>query len=122
SGYLRQSPFLCPKGSTSGARRAKRHGLESGDGLGSLVDWRRRQGQGMRYTQSRNESAEVLRMVIGRMGEHDAPFNPLAYAVWDEHCAWINPPISSALEARIAEGVSLDAMVVGGLYRSFVAE
>ena len=52
----------------------------------------------MRYQQSRQESAEILRRALELMGPHRAGYHPVSYAVWYEHAAAINPPLTQELD------------------------
>jgi diguanylate cyclase len=56
----------------------------------------------MDYQQSREQSAELLRIVVGLMGKQEAGFHPASYALWYEHAAGVNPSLSRALEQRIS--------------------
>lgn len=75
----------------------------------------------MRYTESRTRSAELLRLALAHMGQHGASFNPVCFAVWYEQVAGINPPLSAAIEALMAQGTAIDDAVVLGLYAAHVA-
>jgi diguanylate cyclase len=57
----------------------------------------------MRYEQSAEQSAELLRLILPRITQHGGHFSPWAYAVWYEHLADINPPLSEDLEARLRQ-------------------
>jgi diguanylate cyclase len=57
----------------------------------------------MRYEQSAEQSAELLRLILPRISAHGGHFIPWAYAVWYEHLACINPPLSEDLEARLRQ-------------------
>ena len=61
----------------------------------------------MRYEQSAEQSAELLRLILPRIGLHGSHFTPAAYAVWYEHLAGINPALSDALEARLRQNRAL---------------
>jgi diguanylate cyclase len=50
------------------------------------------------YNQTQAQSAELLRLVLARMSQHSAAFNPITFAVWYEHVGGINPRLSQALE------------------------
>jgi diguanylate cyclase len=76
----------------------------------------------MRYTESRDESATVLRMALAEMGRHEAAFNPFTFAVWYEHMAGMNPALSRSLEARLAQAARLDSAALAELYRAHVAD
>jgi diguanylate cyclase len=52
----------------------------------------------MRYDEPKNRSAELLRLSLGHMGQHDAAFNPITFTVWYEHLAGTNARLSAALE------------------------
>lgn len=54
------------------------------------------------YTQDKEASAEILRLILQRMGGHPAAFTPHAYAVWYEFLAGINPPLSEAMNNLLA--------------------
>ena len=56
----------------------------------------------MRYQQSREESAEILRRVLQLMSPHPAGYHPLSYAVWYEHAADLNPPLTQELDKLLA--------------------
>ncbi len=76
----------------------------------------------MRYTESKERSAEWLRAALGHMGQHDAAFNPLAFAVWYEYAAGINARLTRAIdECRVAEPRIGDA-TIARLYRDHVNE
>ena len=75
----------------------------------------------MQYTESRDKSAELLRTVIGLMGQHDAAFNPVSYAVWYEHAAGINARLSEAIEHFRQTEPRLGDATVQRLYREYIA-
>ena len=75
----------------------------------------------MNYTESKEKSAEILRAVIGLMAQHDAPFNPLTFALWYEHVAGINPRLSKALNDTIASQKRLSDDNVQQLFREHIA-
>jgi diguanylate cyclase len=56
----------------------------------------------MRYQQSREESAEILRRALQLMSPHPAGYHPLSYAVWYEHAADLNPPLTQELDKLLA--------------------
>jgi diguanylate cyclase len=70
----------------------------------------------MDYQQSREQSAELLRIVVGLMGKQQAGFHPASYALWYEHAAGVNPPLSRALEQRISGSEPLTDSDVRNLY------
>ncbi len=75
----------------------------------------------MNYTETKEKSAEILRAVIGHMAQHDAPFNPLTFAMWYEHVAGINPRLSEALNRSIASQPRLSDDKVQQLFREHIA-
>jgi diguanylate cyclase len=70
----------------------------------------------MDYQQSREQSAELLRIVVGLMGKQQAGFHPASYALWYEHAAGVNPALSRALEQRISSREPLTESDVRNLY------
>jgi diguanylate cyclase len=76
----------------------------------------------MRYTESKEQSAALLRLVVAQMGQHDAAFNPVTFAVWYEHVAGINPALSEGLKAALDGNRKLDTDTAYRLYRAHVAE
>ncbi len=75
----------------------------------------------MNYSESREQSAEILRTVLGHMGQHDAAFNPVSFAVWYEHVAGINPGLAQALNPLLQAGTRLTDATVLQLFRAHVA-
>ena len=74
------------------------------------------------YSQTREESAGLLKLAIAEMGRHVAPFNPDTFAVWYEHLAGINPGLSQAIKAALAEHPALGAEIMDALHGAHVAE
>ncbi len=56
----------------------------------------------MRYQQSREESAAILRQALQLMSPHQAGYHPLSYAVWYEHVADLNPALTQELARLLA--------------------
>ncbi len=75
----------------------------------------------MRYRETREQSAELLRMVLPLMAKHTAGFNPMSYAVWYEFAAGINPALRAAIEPRLASGETFSDDTIAGLYAAHVA-
>jgi diguanylate cyclase len=73
------------------------------------------------YNQTQAQSAELLRLVLARMSQHGAAFNPVTFAVWYEHVAGINPRLSEALEAVRKSDPKLGDDSVTRLHREHVA-
>jgi diguanylate cyclase len=57
----------------------------------------------MRYKETREQSAELLRMVLPLMARHSAGFHPLSYSVWYEYVAGNNQSLCAALDARLKQ-------------------
>ena len=74
------------------------------------------------YQQSRDESAALLKRVIAEMGQHDAPFSPVTFAVWYEHLAGINPGLTRAMKVCLADNSRINAGQIESLYRDHLAD
>lgn len=74
----------------------------------------------MRYTQTKEESGELLRLAIPRMARHPAAFNPINFAVWYEYLAGINQELAQAFDRLEAEHHPLDDTEITRLYRSHI--
>lgn len=72
------------------------------------------------YAESRERSAELLRLALAHMGQQQAAFNPCSFALWYEHCAGLNPALSQALEAHLTRGEPLTDRQVFGLYEKHI--
>ena len=57
----------------------------------------------VRYRDTRDTSAEILRIVLQQMGRHDAALHPVTYTVWYEYASGANPALSRAMDAILAE-------------------
>ncbi len=55
----------------------------------------------MHYPQTAAESAELLRLVLPRIAKHGGHYAPDSYAVWYEHLAGLNKPLSEAINSRL---------------------
>ena len=75
-----------------------------------------------RYQESKPRSAELLRMALAWMGQHDAAFNPTTFAVWYEHAAGINLQLSQAIEQCLQSQSGLADATVQRLYREHIAD
>lgn len=76
----------------------------------------------MRYTQSKEQSAELLRLVLARMGEHDAAFTPVTFTVWFEYAAGMNGRLTQALDQLVQSKSRLNDSDIWRLHQSFVAD
>jgi diguanylate cyclase len=75
----------------------------------------------MRYRENREQTAELLRMVLPMMSRHAAGFHPVSFAVWYEYAAGTNQPLKSAIDALLARGQKLDDDAIHDLFERHVA-
>ncbi len=76
----------------------------------------------IRYTQSKERSAEVLRAALSHIGQHEACCNPITFSVWFEYAAGMNAGLSQAIDACLRSKSALDDEEIQRLYREHVAE
>jgi len=76
----------------------------------------------MRYRHSRQQSAELLRLALAQIGQHDAAANPTTFAVWYEHVSGTNARLSADLEKCLTSEPRLGDATVERLYRDHIAE
>lgn len=76
----------------------------------------------MRYQESKEKSAELLRQVIAHMGQHDAPFNPISFTVWYEYVSGINAWLTQAMAEALLVEKRLSTATLLRLYQEGVAE
>jgi len=55
----------------------------------------------MRYSESRDNSAELLRLALPLMAQQKAGYHPVSFTLWYEHVAGINPHLSEVLARRL---------------------
>jgi diguanylate cyclase len=70
----------------------------------------------MRYEQSADQTRELVRLILPQIGLHGGHFTPWAYAVWYEHLAGINPPLTETLEARLRQNKAVTQAEIVELY------
>lgn len=75
----------------------------------------------MRYYEGREESAELLRMLLPLMSRHAAAFNPLSYAVWYEYLSGDNLGLKSAIDEMTVGGRLLNDADIEQLFDKHVA-
>jgi diguanylate cyclase len=75
-----------------------------------------------RYKETKAQSAELLRLVLGQFGQHDAACNPTTFAVWYEHASGTNPRLSADLEAILKTEPRLSDATIERLHRDHIAE
>lgn len=76
----------------------------------------------MKYRESKERSAELLRLVLATMAQHDAAYNPVTFTVCYEHVAGLNNRLSVALAEAIAHKPRLSDEEVRQLYAAHVAD
>lgn len=74
----------------------------------------------MRYTEDKDQSAELLRLALPLMARQSAALHPISYTLWYEHVAGINPPLSAVLESSLAEKLPLGEDDVYDLHARYV--
>ena len=74
----------------------------------------------MHYQETREQSAEILRMALTLMAKQEAAFHPPSYSLWYEHAAGINPDLTRVLDARLAAGIALTDTEVRRIYAQYV--
>ncbi|MBL0086685.1 MAG: GGDEF domain-containing protein [Ideonella sp.] len=76
----------------------------------------------IRYTQSRERCAEVLRAALGHIGQHEACCNPVTFSVWYEYAAGMNAGLSQAIDACLRAKARLGDEAMLRLHREHVAD
>jgi len=61
----------------------------------------------MRYRETRERSAEILRLTLSSLAKQEAAYHPQSYTLWYEHAAGINPRLSEVLEQHQAANIRL---------------
>ncbi|HOX67673.1 MAG TPA: GGDEF domain-containing protein [Burkholderiaceae bacterium] len=75
----------------------------------------------MRYSESKERTAELLRLALGHMGRHAAAFNPVTFTLWYEYVAGINPGLASSVDRLIKDESGIDDDEVVELYKRHIA-
>jgi diguanylate cyclase len=76
----------------------------------------------VRYQESKEQSAEVLRRVLAFMGQHDAALNPVSYTLWYEYATGINSALTHSVDRAIKQSPRLNDAIVLALYQAHVAD
>ena len=76
----------------------------------------------MRYLESKEQSAELLRLTLPLMVQQAAAYHPVSYTLWYEHVAGINPALSAALGSRLEANQPLTDDEVYRLYIRHVSD
>lgn len=74
-----------------------------------------------KYTQDRNQSCEIFRLVLAKMSQHPASFTPFCYAVWYEYLANINPDLIAKINQLIASNTPIDDNQIDDLFSSHIS-
>ena len=74
----------------------------------------------MQYPESVVKSAEYLRQALPLMTRQRAALHPLSYAVWYEHVAGCNPPLSREVHVLTEQGQTLDETLTRTLYQRHI--
>lgn len=74
------------------------------------------------YTQNKEESAEILRLILQRMVKHPAAFTPPTYAVWYEFLAGINPRLSAEMGKLLDADGQLTNEIAQHLFNRYISE
>lgn len=76
----------------------------------------------MKYNHTKVESAEYLRLALPHMSKHDAPLNPISYAVWYEYVSGMNHALKVATDTLLARNVPLTADDIQSLFNRHIAD
>jgi diguanylate cyclase len=74
----------------------------------------------MRYKDTKDQSAEILRQVLPAMAQHPAAYHPLTYTVWYEYIAGCNPALHAAIDTVVDSGGRLDESDVARLFDTHI--
>lgn len=75
----------------------------------------------MKYDESIERSAELLRKALPLMSRQAAGLHPIAYAVWYDYVAQHNPALTTAVDAHLEQHGQLDEAITQSLYFKHVA-
>lgn len=71
----------------------------------------------MPYAETKQQSAELLRLIIPLLSRHEAACNPMTFALWYEYMAGLNMPLKQAMDRIIDEDKTLTDSQAEKLYR-----
>lgn len=74
----------------------------------------------MRYRETKETSAEILRLTLPLMARQEAAYHPQSYTLWYEHVAGINPRLSTVLEEKLRDNAALSDDDVWRLHAHYV--
>lgn len=75
-----------------------------------------------RYSETREASGELLRMILPLLSKQAAGFHPISYALWYEYAAGINPLLKEDVDRIVETGKTLDDSLVSELYEKHIAK
>ncbi|MEI7465904.1 MAG: GGDEF domain-containing protein [Burkholderiales bacterium] len=75
----------------------------------------------MRYSETKDQTAELFRLALGQMGKHEAAFNPITFTLWYEYVAGINSALTAAIDELLKESKGIDDPSVIALYKKYIA-
>jgi diguanylate cyclase len=75
----------------------------------------------MRYSETKEQSSELLRLTLPLMARQTAAYHPVSYSLWYEHVGGINPPLSEVLAARLKENRPLTEDDAYRLHAQFIS-
>ena len=75
-----------------------------------------------RYSETREASGELLRMILPLLSKQAAGFHPISYALWYECASGINPTLKKEVDGLIESGKVLDDQTVSSLYEKHIAK
>lgn len=70
----------------------------------------------MHYSESKQQSGELLRLIVPQLAKHQAACTPLAFALWYEYLAGLNPGLKKAMDEILDQSMMLDDVRVESLY------
>jgi diguanylate cyclase len=76
----------------------------------------------MRYTESKERCAEVLRATLRHMGQHEARWTPITFTLWFEYAAGINAGLSKAVDECLRNRCALGDDEVERLHGEHIAD
>ena len=74
-----------------------------------------------RYSESREASGELLRLILPLLSKQAAGFHPISYALWYEYAAGINPLLKTEVDKIMSSGQQLDDYLVSTLYEKHIS-
>ncbi len=76
----------------------------------------------MRYKESNDQSAELLRLILPKIAQNSATYHPTTYTVWYEYLAQLNPDLTRAMNARLQRGLPITKEETEQLFEQFISQ